>query len=114
MHEFNALGLDDSPQTPQVEREGDWIFGRGGKGNMETADRLQFARHFSGIGGHQRPRSNLNQGGGDRERRSFVPPDGDRRNDLEDRAPRKRRISPASKRGEPLDVHATNRRAASG
>jgi hypothetical protein len=106
MNEVDALRSDDLRQTSLVVRHGDEVLGRGGKGNVQAANRLQLARKFAGIGGDERARAGLDKGRGDRECRALVASGFDRRNNLENRAAGERRVRPASKRGERADIHA--------
>ena len=77
---------------------------------MQAADRVQLARQFAGIGGHERARAGLDERRGDRERRALVAAGGEVGYDLKDRAARERGVRPASKRGKRFDVHARIRR----
>ena len=105
MHEVDPLRGDDALKAARIEGHGERILGRCGKSNEEAADRLQFARHFAGIGRHHRPRAGLRQRRGDGERRPFVAAGVDGRDDLEDRPAGERRVGPAAKRSERVDAH---------
>ena len=92
MDEIDSLGLENPSEPAHVERHGEGIVARGGKREMQAADRLHFARQLLGVARDQRPCAFVDQRGGDRQRRTLVAACGARRNDLEDGAARERRL----------------------